>query len=34
VRPGDDEAAERIERLAARDISEEEFAVCVAAHVA
>jgi death on curing protein len=34
MRPEEDEAAEMIERLAARDISEEDFAAWVAEHVA
>jgi death on curing protein len=34
IRPDDDEAAEMVERLAARDISEEEFAAWATEHVA
>ena len=33
IRPDDDEAAEMVERLAARDISEEQFAAWVTEHV-
>ena len=33
IRPEDDEAVEMIERLAGRDITEEDFAVWVAEHV-
>ena len=33
IRPEDDEAAEMIERVAARDVTEEDFAAWVAEHV-
>jgi prophage maintenance system killer protein len=34
IRPDDDETAEMVERLAASDVSEEDFAAWVAEHVA